>query len=445
MILKASERGHAANLARHLMNARDNEHVALHELRGFVADDLEGALKEADAISRGTRCKNFLFSLSLSPPEHEPVSVEVFETAIEQIEQRLGLPNHPRAIVFHEKEGRRHAHAVWSRIDPVALKAINLPHYKRKLNDIARELYLEHGWDMPNGFKEGRSRDPLTFTLAEWQRAKRTGRDPKQLKATVQACWNGSDSKAALKASLRENGFLLAQGDRRGFVLVDLRGEVHSLSRLSGIKSKQLADRLGDPTALPTVEDQKAWLASRMTERLQKHIRALEDRHAKKGLVLEQHRRDLVARHRRARTALKVVQTDRWAQEERKRAARLPRGIKGIWSWITGRLKEVRLRNAHEIAQTERRDRDEREALIADQLKERRKLQTLVQSKRARQEKERSALDRDLSAYLALDAEARRDAERRGPSLDRPSRPVPGRRRGYRSQDQGPNGPDHEI
>jgi hypothetical protein len=40
-----------------------------------------------------------------------------FEAAIDMAEQRLGLDGHPRAIVFHEKEGRRHAHAVWSRID----------------------------------------------------------------------------------------------------------------------------------------------------------------------------------------------------------------------------------------------------------------------------------------------------------------------------------------
>ncbi|MEM8579694.1 MAG: hypothetical protein AAGF50_00665 [Pseudomonadota bacterium] len=117
MILKASERGYAANLATHLMNTQDNEHVELHELRGFVADDLHGAFKEVDAISRGTRCKNFLFSLSLSPPQQESVPAEVFEAAIEQIEQRLGLRGQPRAIVFHKKEGRRHAHAVWSRID----------------------------------------------------------------------------------------------------------------------------------------------------------------------------------------------------------------------------------------------------------------------------------------------------------------------------------------
>lgn len=51
MILKGSQRGFGQNLAAHLMNARDNEHIHLHELRGFASDTLKEAFKEAEAIS----------------------------------------------------------------------------------------------------------------------------------------------------------------------------------------------------------------------------------------------------------------------------------------------------------------------------------------------------------------------------------------------------------
>jgi len=122
MILNGNERGNAKELARHLLNMRDNDHVELHDLRGFVSDDLHGALLEAEAISMGTRCVNHLFSLSLNPPEYADVPVETFENAIERIEEGLGLQGQPRAIVFHEKAGRRHAHAVWSRIDSEDMK-----------------------------------------------------------------------------------------------------------------------------------------------------------------------------------------------------------------------------------------------------------------------------------------------------------------------------------
>lgn len=164
MILKASQRAGAKQLAWHLLNERDNEHVSVHELRGFVADNLVDAFNESYALSRGTRCTQFLFSLSLSPPERELVPVEVFEKAISDIEEKVGLVGQPRAIVFHEKEGRRHAHCVWSRIDPERMRAINLPHFKVKLRDVSRRLYIEHSWRMPAGLIDSAERDPLNFS-----------------------------------------------------------------------------------------------------------------------------------------------------------------------------------------------------------------------------------------------------------------------------------------
>ncbi|MEQ9314408.1 MAG: hypothetical protein RLN72_01065, partial [Henriciella sp.] len=114
MILKGSQRGGGQALAVHLMRTDENEHVEVHELRGFAADDLPGAFKEAQAVSRATRCRQFLFSLSLNPPDTENVPVAVFEAAIDRVEEKVGLDGQPRVVVFHEKEGRRHAHCVWS-------------------------------------------------------------------------------------------------------------------------------------------------------------------------------------------------------------------------------------------------------------------------------------------------------------------------------------------
>jgi len=141
VILKGSQRGGAGQLAAHLSRLDDNEHVELHEVRGFASDDLKGALREALAVSKGTRCRQFLFSVSLNPPEHERVSTQAFEDAVERIEQKNGLAGHPRVVLFHEKEGRRHAHAVWSRIDAETMTAKNLSHYKLKLRDVSRALY----------------------------------------------------------------------------------------------------------------------------------------------------------------------------------------------------------------------------------------------------------------------------------------------------------------
>lgn len=176
MILKGNQRGGGKQLALHLLNGHENDHIEVYEVSGFVSDDLVEAFTESYAISQGTRCKQFLFSLSLNPPELETVPIEIFESAIDRIEQSLGLSGQPRAVVFHEKEGRRHAHCVWSRIDVAKMRAINHSHYKRKLNKISHELYLENQWEVPEGFKRKQERNPLNMDRAEWQQGKKTQR-----------------------------------------------------------------------------------------------------------------------------------------------------------------------------------------------------------------------------------------------------------------------------
>jgi len=103
MIFVGNVRGNGQNLARHLMSS-ENEHVTVHEVLGFVGDDLAGAFKEAEATARGTRCQKYLYSLSLNPPSTENVQTEIFLEAISRVEDRLGLAGQPRAVVFHEKD-----------------------------------------------------------------------------------------------------------------------------------------------------------------------------------------------------------------------------------------------------------------------------------------------------------------------------------------------------
>ena len=213
MILKGNQRAGGRQLAAHLMNVIDNDHITVHEVRGFISNELNGAMNETYAISCGTKCKQFLFSLSLNPPLDENVSTDVFEDTLNRIERKLGLTNQPRAIVFHEKHNRCHAHAVWSRIDTDKMRAINLPHYKMKLQDISRELYLEHGWKMPDGYNHGNDPDPLNFSLEEWQQTKRIKRNPKEVKAIFLKCWKESSDFKSFATSLKRQGYLLAQGD----------------------------------------------------------------------------------------------------------------------------------------------------------------------------------------------------------------------------------------
>lgn len=375
MILVGNQRGGAKDLARHLMK-HDNEHVSVHEVRGFVADDLDGAFTESHAISRGTRCKQFLFSLSLNPPPEQDVSTVDFEAAIDRVEEKLGLSGQPRAVVFHEKEGpggmRRHAHAVWSRIKADEMKAVQMSHSHRKLMDVSRELYLEHGWKMPRGLTDQTNRDPRNFTLEEWQQAKRAGHDAKDIKMAMQDAWAMSDSKTAFSNALEERGLWLARGDRRGFVAVDHDGEVYSLSRWVGVKAKQLRERLGDEADLSSVDETTARMARAMSQKLETFQRDLQVQKQVENERYDTKRMAVVAHQRAERQALSTAQAQREVMEHHDRQSRLRSGVRGLWDRLTGTHKRTVEMNDQEAATARQRDLTERDQQVFAQLERRR-------------------------------------------------------------------------
>lgn len=400
MILKGSQRGGARQLAAHLLNERDNEHVALHGLRGFIAGDLCGALLESEAVARGTKCRQFLFSLSFNPPKGAAVSEAAFERAVEEAERRLGLEGQPRAIVFHEKEGRRHAHAVWSRIDAEAMRAINLPFFKRRLNALSRELYLEHGWRLPDGLRRDKGKSPLNFTLEEWQQAKRLEADPREIKDVFQAAWEQSDNQRAFRHALEERGYFLARGDRRGFVAVDIHGEVFAIARWTGVRTKEVRDRLGEPDGLPTVDEAKAGIARKVDEKLRGFIDEAARRHAEQRAPLLEARAAYAAAHRAEREQLRIKQEERWRAESAARAARLHKGLKGLWQTLTGAAASVRRSNEAEAWECLKRDREQRDALILAQLAERRPVQDQLDELRRRHAQNRRLLGREIARHM---------------------------------------------
>lgn len=394
MILKASQRGGGKQLALHLLKTEENEHVEVHDIRGFISDDLVGALNEAHAISKATKCKQFLFSVSLNPPPQERVEISTFEDAIARIEERNGLTGQPRAIVFHEKEGRRHAHAVWSRIDADTLTAKNLPFFKNKLRDLSRDLYIENDWKMPRGLMNSREADPRNFTLAEWHQAQRAGRDARDLKSVLQECWAASDSASAFAQALKARGFSLARGDRRGHVAISPEGEVFSLARAVGKRTKEIAKRLGDPERLPSVSDARSQLAKDLSQTYQRHRSEAELQKRRDLAPVEKKRAELAASHRQERSRLDKSQQLRWQEESKSRAARVPTGVRGLWSRISGQHAIIQKQNEREAYEALQRDRAQRQAIIDGQLTERQKLQAQIKDVRDRH----AALLRELRA-----------------------------------------------
>ncbi|MEJ8561556.1 relaxase [Yoonia sp. GPGPB17] len=277
------------------------------------------------------------------------------------------------------------------------MKAINLPFYKTRLNEVSKDLFLEHGWRLPDGYRDREQRDPRNFTLAEWQQAKRQGKDAREIKRTFREAWAVSDTKEAFANALEEKGYVLARGDRRGFVAVDVHGEVYAIPKWIGLKTKQVKEKLGDPKVLRSVEEAKDHISQKMQHALSRWQKDLAERKRALKVKQEQQRNQLVEKQRQAHSQLEKKLEQRRIFEAKQRQERFRTGLKGLWDRVRGEHRQIREQNEREAWQAHLRDQKIKDETIFRDLEERRHL------KRA-QSVERSTLN-DQARDLAQDRE----------------------------------------
>lgn len=221
------------------------------------------------------------------------------------------------------------------------MKAVQLSFTHRKLQSLSRDLYLEHGWQMPRGLLQQGFCDPPNFTLEEWQQAKRRKKDPRVLKAVFQDAWAMSDGKGAFTNALLEKGYALARGNRRGFVAVDHAGEVYSLSRWVGEKPKDLRARLGDEAQLPSVETAQRQIAelavSRLDQLREKLLAQRQTEHAERSISMVK-----LASHHNAQVE-EIAQRQALTLEQlaKEQTAHFRTGLFGLLDRLSGRRKRI--------------------------------------------------------------------------------------------------------
>lgn len=413
MILKGNQRGGGGKMAAHLSNTLENDHVELHEIRGLASQDMAGAFQEIEAVSRGTKCQQPFFSVSLNPPAGYAANFDQFDMALEAIEAKYpDLAQQPRVVVFHEKEGRRHAHAIWSRIDGERMRAIPLPFTRERLREASRDLFQHMGLEAPAGLRDRQQRDPRNYGPAIWQQAKRLSEDPRDLKATMRAAWTRSDSRASFEHALEQQGFLLARGDRRGFVAVHHSGEALSLSRYAGVKAKELTARLGQPGQVRTLDQARGVIRDRMTASHENRMANLKHQQARQMRPLRDQAAAMKKAHQAERQTLKTAQAERQGREGLTRGQRIRKGIAGLWDRLTGKRGKVSELNAKEATAGRVRDRDERQTQIDRQRGQRAELQKGIVQMRGRHHQERQGQRAELAEMLATTRDQGREAGR---------------------------------
>ena len=262
MITKGGAKNNAKFYVKHLQRVDTNERVHVAETRGFAIEgDVEAAFQDIMGIAAGTKCKNPFYVVSINPDEDERLTPAQWQKAVDIVEHRLGLDGQARIVIEHEKNGRVHQHAVWSRIDLATMGVISDSFNYQKHEQASREIEEAFGLrHVDSVLTKDRDSERPERRPADWEsfRAADTRIDPHRMKAEITTLWNAADSGISFHAALTDAGYILARGDRRDFVLIDSAGDDHSLARrISGVKAADIRERLSDVDrdSLPSVAE----------------------------------------------------------------------------------------------------------------------------------------------------------------------------------------------
>ena len=425
MIPKGNQRGGGQQLATHLLNELENDRVEVMELKGSIANDLNGAFAEWEATATGTKCKKFLYSLSINPDQTQgPLTREQYLDFIARTENHMGLTDQPRAIVFHVKQGREHCHVIWSRIDTDRMKAVHLAHDRQKLRTIAQEFARDHGLQLPHGMRKDRGKDRFKDrnkhkNLGEMQQEERTGLTKQQRQKEITEAWRKSDSGKAFLRALEERGYLLARGDKRGYVVVDRFGEIHSLPRqIDGVSTKEIKTMLAPypPEKLPPALKAQAFVRERQQIKLKEQFRiqasekraALARTHQKRRSPLTKKKASLEKRHA---AQLQMLLERQKKQNEKIADTRRDREGKGLAAFL-GRVTGISklLKKRYEKQDQKRTTRQEK-AVEAIQRRQLRELREVSRQDRALQAIEKREL-RSLEVRLRREIFAKEPARK---------------------------------
>lgn len=257
MISKGTTHNNGARLASYLTRGKAGERAELWQLRGFEATNIKDAFRDVHIMADGTKCEQPFFHVQVRNRQDETLTRQQWEYAADRIEKMLGLAGQPRAIAFHidEKSGTEHMHVAFSRIDEETLTAKPLPFFKDRLKKLSRELELHFALEPVTSKREGEIK--YAPTRAQEEQARRLGLDIHEVRNAIRACYDRSDCGASLRAALENEGMVLAQGERRDFVVIDQGGGIHALGkRILDVTAARIRDRLSDLSReeLPTID-----------------------------------------------------------------------------------------------------------------------------------------------------------------------------------------------
>ena len=276
MIPRVAIRGHSFKGAGayylHDKKADTSERVGWTYTHNLPTQDAEKAMKvmaftamHSDQLKRNSGIKltgrksklGEVYSFALGwNPEQKPNKDEMLQSSFETLD-KLGLSEHQAVMVYHQETDHPHVHVICNLVNPNTGKMAKVYNDYLVLSEWAEKKEKEDGKVyceervINNKIRNGIEPEPTELSKRDQKRAEK-----KRRKELVQELYSHSDSGKAFSSALALNDLTLAQGDRRGFVIVDKNGDIHSVSRmLKGISNAEMKQRLNDLDLLPNAKE----------------------------------------------------------------------------------------------------------------------------------------------------------------------------------------------
>ncbi|MFV1654369.1 MULTISPECIES: relaxase/mobilization nuclease domain-containing protein [unclassified Phaeobacter] len=212
---------------------------------------LEGRDPHHTHAGRPSEAGNVLHSSLAWHPDQKPTKEDMTHAADEWVKAQ-GWDEHQYYMVAHSDTKHAHIHIVVNLVHPVTGQIADQSHSKLKSDRWAQdyeertgEIVCQNRDDKYKAWEQGKA------AFSEKERKEEAG-------ALIAQAYHASDSGAAFKAALEAQGFDLAQGQKRGFVVVDQRGDVYAPARhIEGVSGRDINRLLKeiDKSALPRADE----------------------------------------------------------------------------------------------------------------------------------------------------------------------------------------------
>jgi hypothetical protein len=228
VIVKGRARGGGRQLASYLLTQGENEQVrvlSVDNQERFSEQDFRDLLGDFSLTEKLTRSRKGTYHLTINPPEdiaRQLTDKQWLEAAAITMEE-LGFTGQRMASVLHQKHGRRHLHLAIERTNLETGKATPISHnYARHLKAGKRLAQLYGLEPLPE-------RNPRRGTM----------------KTTLTKLWQQTTDAASFIRQAKEQGYMIAKGHERPFLVVDDTGQSFNLVRhLEGVKTQTVRNRM---------------------------------------------------------------------------------------------------------------------------------------------------------------------------------------------------------